>query len=61
MSEMEEIAHVAPFLFGKGLQRFEKALSLRRKAETLNRHEAERELKILLAEAGAESSFELVA
>jgi beta-N-acetylhexosaminidase len=61
MNEMKEIARVTPFLSGKSLQRFEKALSLQSVAKALNRLEAESELKALLAEAGAESSFELVA
>jgi beta-N-acetylhexosaminidase len=61
LDEMRDVAQAVPELSGKSLARYEAALKMRRKPESLNRREAETELKSLLAEAGAESSFELVA
>jgi beta-N-acetylhexosaminidase len=61
MEEMRDVAGAVPELSGKSLARFETALKMRRKPEALNRREAETELKSLLAEAGMETSFELVA
>ncbi len=61
LDEMRDVARAAPELAGKSLARYERALAMRRKPEPFNRREAESELKDLLAEAGAASSFELVA
>ena len=61
MDEMRDLAREVPELSGKSLERLNRALSLRRVPEALNRFDAEIELKTLLAEAGMEKSLELVA
>jgi beta-N-acetylhexosaminidase len=61
MDEMRDVASAAPELSNRALARFDRALGMRREPESLNRFDAEQELKNLLAEAGVESDFELVA
>lgn len=58
MDEMQDIARVVPELSGESLRRTNAALARRTEPQPFNRRDAEAELKTLLAEADAATSFE---